>query len=141
MRGPCIGPKDVRSPSSTQGIPNNSGNLGRVAGRDCLGLTNLVWFCRMPTASQVSDLIGRIEEQLGRYGIAGRVTLEGSTLRLTGHGRSIAMEFSDLEAWSAAPSADQSRMLERTVRDLVRARANLTGPKDHSGVGSRCSGQ
>jgi hypothetical protein len=68
------------------------------------------------------DLIGRIEEQLGRFGVAGRVELEGSEVRLMGHGRRIAMAFGELETYPDASPDQQARILDRIVRELVRLR-------------------
>jgi hypothetical protein len=85
--------------------------------------------------SDLADLTGSIQEQLGRFGVAGRVELDGSTLRLIGHGRSIAIEFTEIDTWPSASPALRARIVERIAREIVRARraqAGLVSTRSHS---------
>jgi hypothetical protein len=77
---------------------------------------------RVLCVSDLADLTGSIQEQLGRFGVAGRIELDGSTLRLIGHGRRIAIEFTEIHGWPSASPELRGRIVERIVRELVRAR-------------------
>ena len=54
--------------------------------------------------------------------MAGKVELDGTTLRVLGHGRTVEMVFADIADWSAASPDQQTRMVERITREVVRRR-------------------
>lgn len=82
----------------------------------------------MESARQTSELILRLEEQLGRFGVAGRIELDGTWLRLRGHGPTILLECPELASWVTATIAERTRIVDRVARELVRQRRSNESP-------------
>ncbi len=103
-----------------QAVPRLAVCLGKLPGCQRRGSGRSVG--NVLSAVHLADLIRRVEDQLGRFGIAGRVELDGTTLRLTGHGRSVVITFMEVESFPAASAAQQARMLDWIVREFARVR-------------------
>ncbi len=79
-----------------------------------------------------------IEEALSRYGIAGRVSLEGTQVLLMGHGSTVSLDGSELSDWAALDAPGKRRLVERLARELAQQRrpASVAPPsRSFSGTG------
>jgi len=80
-----------------------------------------------------AELATKTTEILGRYGVAGRVQVEGQLVWLIGHGPTVEVGLSELATTSAAQSPGElQRLAERLARDLANARRHALGKSDDS---------
>jgi len=80
-----------------------------------------------------AELAALTTEILGRYGVAGRVEVEGHLVWLIGHGPTVEVGLPELATTSAAQTpAELRRLAERLARDLASARRNAIGKSDSS---------
>ena len=80
-----------------------------------------------------AELAALTTEILGRYGVAGRVEVEGHLVWLIGHGPTVEVGLPELATTSAAQApAELRRLAERLARDLASARRNAIGKSDSS---------
>lgn len=75
----------------------------------------------------VTELSRRVEEQLGRYGVAGRIETAGFTLVLIGHGPRVLIDVrAEAERFTLATDLERRQMVERIARELsTRRRASV----------------
>jgi hypothetical protein len=75
----------------------------------------------------VTELSRRVEEQLGRYGVAGRIETAGFTLVLIGHGPRVLIDVRvEAERFASATDIERRQMVERIARELsMRRRASV----------------
>lgn len=78
-----------------------------------------------------AELGARTTEILGRFGVAGRVEVEGQLVWLIGHGPTVKVTLPELATTSAAQTpAELQRLAERLARDLATARRHAAGKSD-----------
>ena len=75
-----------------------------------------------------AELGARTTEILGRFGVAGRVEVEGQLVWLIGHGPTVEVALPELLTTSAAQTpVELERLAERLARDLAAARRHAMG--------------
>ncbi len=75
-----------------------------------------------------AELGARTTEILGRFGVAGRVEVEGQLVWLIGHGPTVEVALPELLTTSAAQTPKElERIAERLARDLAAARRRAAG--------------
>lgn len=78
-----------------------------------------------------AELGARTTEVLGRFGVAGRVEVEGQLVWLIGHGPTVEVALPELLTTSAAQApAELQRIAERLARDLANARRHAVGKSE-----------
>ncbi len=78
-----------------------------------------------------AELGARTTEILGRFGVAGRVEVEGQLVWLIGHGPTVEVALPELTTTSAAQTPQElERLAERLARDLASARRRAAGKSD-----------
>jgi len=78
-----------------------------------------------------AELGARTTEILGRFGVAGRVEVEGQLVWLIGHGPTVEVALPELATTSAAQTpVELQRLAERLARDLATARRHAAGKSD-----------
>ena len=78
-----------------------------------------------------AELGARTTEILGRFGVAGRVQVEGQLVWLIGHGPTVEVAIPELSTTSAAQTPlELERLAERLARDLANARRHAVGKSD-----------
>ncbi len=78
-----------------------------------------------------AELGARTTEILGRFGVAGRVEVEGQLVWLIGHGPTVEVALPELTTTSAAQTPQElERLAERLARDLANARRHAAGKSD-----------
>jgi len=96
--------------------------------RGCLSRGSSRSLARVLSDVQRADFTRRVEEQLGRYGVAGRVESNGHHLRVVGPGRALTVASAEMDAFATAPPDQQARSVERIVREFVRLRRSGAPP-------------
>lgn len=78
-----------------------------------------------------AELGARTTEILGRFGVAGRVEVEGQLVWLIGHGPTVEVALPELSTTSAAQTpVELNRLAERLARDLATARRRAVGKSE-----------
>ncbi len=78
-----------------------------------------------------AELGARTTEILGRYGVAGRVEVEGQLVWLIGHGPTVEVAIPELSTTHAAQSPlELEHLAERLARDLANARRRAVGKSE-----------
>jgi hypothetical protein len=78
-----------------------------------------------------AELGVRTTEILGKFGVAGRVEVEGQLVWLIGHGPTVEVALPELSTTSAAQTpVELNRLAERLARDLATARRHAVGKSD-----------
>lgn len=78
-----------------------------------------------------AELGARTTEILGRFGVAGRVEVEGQLVWLIGHGPTVEVALPELATTSAAQTPQElERLAERLARELANARRHAAGKTD-----------
>lgn len=82
--------------------------------------------------AQQRELLSRVQELLGRYGVAGKVSIATGQIRLVGSGPTVTADLEDVESMAALDPGYLRTAAERLARLLAAERRRLTANTQES---------